>query len=147
MGNQMLQSCKGILIVFLTVELGTRWFNRGVAIIAGLVVGLSPVLIEYTTMIGSDMLFTAALLAVIFLFDKNLLQRNASKIASRRPWHSDRISIPVTSARTPSSSNSRFSVLCVKARDYFIAQAILHRCCSYADHRHPMVCAKLCFVR
>jgi Gpi18-like mannosyltransferase len=43
-------------------------------------------------MIGSDMLFTAAILAVLLLFDRNLLQRNASKIASGRPWHSDRIS-------------------------------------------------------
>jgi 4-amino-4-deoxy-L-arabinose transferase-like glycosyltransferase len=60
----------GILIVFLTVELGTRWFNRRVAIIAGLLVGLWPVLIEYTTIIGSEMLFTAALLGVLLLFDK-----------------------------------------------------------------------------
>jgi 4-amino-4-deoxy-L-arabinose transferase-like glycosyltransferase len=60
----------GILIVFLTVELGSRWFNRAVAIIAGLLVGMWPVLIEYTTIIGSELLFAAALLGVLLLFDK-----------------------------------------------------------------------------
>ena len=60
----------GILIVFLTVELGTRWFNRRVAMIAGLLVGLWPIFIEYTTIIGSEMLFTAVLLGVLLLFDK-----------------------------------------------------------------------------
>jgi 4-amino-4-deoxy-L-arabinose transferase-like glycosyltransferase len=59
----------GILIVFLTVELGSRWFNRAVAIIAGLLVALWPVLIEYTTIIGSELLFAAALLGVLLLFD------------------------------------------------------------------------------
>src|SRR5262245_12381288 len=39
----------GILIVFLTVKLGTRWFSSPVAVISGLLVSLWPVLIEYTT--------------------------------------------------------------------------------------------------
>jgi 4-amino-4-deoxy-L-arabinose transferase-like glycosyltransferase len=60
----------GILIVFLTVELATRWFNQVVAIIAGLLVGLWPVLIEFTTIIASEMLFTAVLLSVLLLFDE-----------------------------------------------------------------------------
>jgi 4-amino-4-deoxy-L-arabinose transferase-like glycosyltransferase len=60
----------GVLIVVLTVELGSRWFNRAVAITAGLLVGLWPVFIEYTTIIGSELLFTAALLGVLLLFDK-----------------------------------------------------------------------------
>jgi hypothetical protein len=60
----------GVLIVFLTVELGSRWFNRTVGIIAGLLVGLWPVLIEYTTIIASEMLFAAALLGVLCLFDE-----------------------------------------------------------------------------
>src|ERR1700730_14740784 len=60
----------GILIVFLTVELGSRWFNRAVAMVAGLLVGLWPIFIEYTTIIGSEMLFAAALLGVLLLFDK-----------------------------------------------------------------------------
>jgi 4-amino-4-deoxy-L-arabinose transferase-like glycosyltransferase len=60
----------GILIVFLTVELGTRWFNRRVAIIAGLLVALWPVLIEFTTIVGSELLFTAVFLAVLLLYDE-----------------------------------------------------------------------------
>jgi 4-amino-4-deoxy-L-arabinose transferase-like glycosyltransferase len=62
----------GILIVLLTIELGTRWFNRKVGIIAGLLVGSWPVFIEYTTIIGSEPLFTAALLAILLLFDRIL---------------------------------------------------------------------------
>ena len=60
----------GVLIVFLTVELGSRWFNRAVGIIAGLLVGLWPVLIEFTTIIASEILFAAALLGVLCLFDE-----------------------------------------------------------------------------
>jgi 4-amino-4-deoxy-L-arabinose transferase-like glycosyltransferase len=60
----------GVLIVFLTIELGRRWFNRTVGLIAGLLVALWPVFIEYTTIIGSEMLFTAALLGVLLLFDE-----------------------------------------------------------------------------
>jgi 4-amino-4-deoxy-L-arabinose transferase-like glycosyltransferase len=60
----------GVLIVLLTVELGRRWFNRTVGIIAGLLVGLWPVFIEYTTIVASEMLFTAALLGVLLLFDE-----------------------------------------------------------------------------
>jgi 4-amino-4-deoxy-L-arabinose transferase-like glycosyltransferase len=60
----------GILIVFLTVELGTQWFNRGVGIIAGLLVALWPILIEFTTIVGSDLLFTVVLLATLLLYDK-----------------------------------------------------------------------------
>ena len=60
----------GVLIVFLTVELGSRWFNRTVGIVAGLLVGLWPVFIEYTTIIASEMPFAAALLGVLLLFDE-----------------------------------------------------------------------------
>jgi 4-amino-4-deoxy-L-arabinose transferase-like glycosyltransferase len=60
----------GVLIVFLTVELGSRWFNRAVGIVAGLIVGLWPVLIEYTTIVASETLFAAALLGVLLLFDE-----------------------------------------------------------------------------
>jgi hypothetical protein len=60
----------GVLIVFLTVELGSRWFNRAVGIIAGLLVGLWPVLIEYTTIVASEMLFAAVLLGILCLFDE-----------------------------------------------------------------------------
>ena len=60
----------GLVIVLLTIKLGTRWFNRRVGIIAGLLVGLWPVFIEYTTIIGSEPLFTAALLGILLLFDK-----------------------------------------------------------------------------
>jgi 4-amino-4-deoxy-L-arabinose transferase-like glycosyltransferase len=60
----------GILIVFLTIELGSRWFGRAVGIIAGLLVGFWPVLIEYTTIVASEMLFAAALLGVLLLFDE-----------------------------------------------------------------------------
>jgi 4-amino-4-deoxy-L-arabinose transferase-like glycosyltransferase len=60
----------GVLIVFLTIELGRRWFNQTVGLIAGLLVALWPVFIEYTTIIGSEMLFTATLLGVLLLFDE-----------------------------------------------------------------------------
>jgi len=60
----------GVLIVFLTVELGSRWFNRAVGIVAGLIVGLWPVLIEYTTIVASETLFAAALLGILLLFDE-----------------------------------------------------------------------------
>jgi len=60
----------GVLIVFLTIELGRRWFNRTVGLLAGLLVALWPVFIEYTTIIGSEMLFAAALLGVLLLFDE-----------------------------------------------------------------------------
>lgn len=59
-----------VLIVFLTIELGRRWFNRTVGLLAGLLVALWPVFIEYTTIIGSEMLFAAALLGVLLLFDE-----------------------------------------------------------------------------
>jgi 4-amino-4-deoxy-L-arabinose transferase-like glycosyltransferase len=60
----------GVLIVLLTVELGSRWFNRAVGIVAGLLVALWPVFIEYTTIVASEMLFTAALLGVLLVFDE-----------------------------------------------------------------------------
>jgi 4-amino-4-deoxy-L-arabinose transferase-like glycosyltransferase len=60
----------GVLIVFLTIELGRRWFNQTVGLIAGLLVALWPVFMEYTTIIGSEMLFTATLLGVLLLFDE-----------------------------------------------------------------------------
>jgi 4-amino-4-deoxy-L-arabinose transferase-like glycosyltransferase len=70
----------GILIVFLTIELGSRWFNRAVAIIAGLLVALWPVLIEYTTIMGSELLFAAALLGVLLLFDSICSNERHSKL-------------------------------------------------------------------
>lgn len=60
----------GVLIVFLTVELGRRWFNRAVGLIAGFLIALWPVFIEYTTVVASEMLFTVALLGVLLLFDE-----------------------------------------------------------------------------
>ncbi len=59
-----------VLIVVLTIELGSRWFNRAVGIVAGLLVGLWPVLIEYTTIVASEMLFAVALLGILSLFDE-----------------------------------------------------------------------------
>jgi 4-amino-4-deoxy-L-arabinose transferase-like glycosyltransferase len=60
----------GMLVVFLTFELATRWFDRTVAAVAALLVAIWPVLVEYTTIIGSELLFAAATLGILLLFDR-----------------------------------------------------------------------------
>jgi 4-amino-4-deoxy-L-arabinose transferase-like glycosyltransferase len=72
----------GVLVVFLTIELGSRWFNRAVGTIAGLLVGLWPVLIEDTTVVASEMLFAAALLGILCLFDEICSNESHVKLLS-----------------------------------------------------------------
>lgn len=57
----------GLLVVGLTMRLGTVWFNRQIGLIAGLIVAVWPVFIQYTTIIASELIFAACLLASLLV--------------------------------------------------------------------------------
>ena len=145
-GNQMLQLAIGVLIVFLTIELGRRWFNRTVGLIAGLLVALWPVFIEYTTIIGSEMLFTAALLGVLLLFDE--ICSNERHLTLLAVVFGGLIGFATLLRPTAISSRAAcFSVLFAKASNRSDAQTSLYIDSSYPHRSRAVVSTQLCLVR
>jgi len=57
----------GVAIVALTMVVVERWVGEGTAIIAGLMGALWPTLIQFTTIIASELIFAALVLAVVAL--------------------------------------------------------------------------------
>ncbi len=57
----------GVAIVALTMVVVERWFGEATAIVAGLMVALWPTLIQFTTIIASELIFAALVLAVVAL--------------------------------------------------------------------------------
>lgn len=136
----------GVLIVFLTIELGRRWFNRTVGLIAGLLVALWPVFIEYTTIIGSEMLFTAALLGVLLLFDE--ICSNERHLTLLAVVFGGLIGIATLLRPTAISSRAAcFSVLFAKASNRSDAQTSLYIDSSYPHRSRAVVSTQLCLVR
>ena len=57
----------GLLIVVLTMNLVERWFGFEISIITGFIIAVWPTLIQFTTIIASELLFTALVLSVMLL--------------------------------------------------------------------------------
>jgi 4-amino-4-deoxy-L-arabinose transferase-like glycosyltransferase len=55
----------GIIIIGVSMQLAEKWFNRQVALLTGLLLTLWPNTIQFTTILSSELLFTALLLIVI----------------------------------------------------------------------------------
>lgn len=55
----------GIIIISVSMQLAEKWFNRQVALLTGLLLTLWPNIIQFTTILSSELLFTALLLIVI----------------------------------------------------------------------------------
>jgi 4-amino-4-deoxy-L-arabinose transferase-like glycosyltransferase len=57
----------GLLVVALTMALAAHWFDRRAALFAGLIAACWPLLIQFTTVLASELLFTALCLASLAL--------------------------------------------------------------------------------
>lgn len=55
----------GVFVVGAAMQLAEWWFNRRVSLVTGLVLGLWPNLIEFTTLLATELLFCALLLAAL----------------------------------------------------------------------------------
>lgn len=60
----------GMLIVWLTSALAQRHFNQKTAILASLFVAAWPILIQFTTILASELIFISLILAAIFIWGK-----------------------------------------------------------------------------
>jgi 4-amino-4-deoxy-L-arabinose transferase-like glycosyltransferase len=55
----------GIIIIGISMQLAARWFNQQIALLTGLLLTLWPNIIQFTTILSSELLFTALLLIVM----------------------------------------------------------------------------------
>lgn len=60
----------GVLIVWLTYALTQRYLNQKTAILASLLVAVWPVLIQFTTILASELIFILLILAAIYVWGK-----------------------------------------------------------------------------
>lgn len=60
----------GVLIVWLTYALTQRYLNQKTAILASLLVAAWPVLIQFTTILASELIFILLILAAIYIWGK-----------------------------------------------------------------------------
>jgi len=58
-----------LVTILLVMKLAERWFNRGVALLAGLLLALWPVQIEFTSVLGSELLFNVLILCWLAILD------------------------------------------------------------------------------
>ena len=58
----------GITIIWGSMRLAERWFNQQVAWLTGLILTLWPVTIQFTTVLSSELLFTALLLIALVIW-------------------------------------------------------------------------------
>lgn len=58
----------GIVIIWCSMRLAERWFNQQVAWLTGLILTLWPVTIQFTTVLSSELLFTALLLIALVIW-------------------------------------------------------------------------------
>jgi 4-amino-4-deoxy-L-arabinose transferase-like glycosyltransferase len=57
-----------VVIVWATMQLAERWFSHRVALFAGLLLAFWPVTIQFTTVLSSELLFTALLLVAMHIW-------------------------------------------------------------------------------
>jgi 4-amino-4-deoxy-L-arabinose transferase-like glycosyltransferase len=55
----------GIIIIGISMQLAAKWFNQQIALLTGLLLTLWPNTIQFTTILASELLFTALLLIVL----------------------------------------------------------------------------------
>ncbi len=58
----------GIVVIWCSMQLAERWFNQQVAWLTGLVLTLWPVTIQFTTVLSSELLFTALFLIALVIW-------------------------------------------------------------------------------
>jgi len=58
----------GLAVVYFSMALALRWFNAGVGLWTGLLLALWPMQIEFTTILSSELLFQALILAAIWIW-------------------------------------------------------------------------------
>lgn len=58
----------GITIIWCSMQLAERWFNQQVAWLTGLLLTLWPVTIQFTTVLSSELLFTALFLVAMIIW-------------------------------------------------------------------------------
>ncbi|MFW5432417.1 MAG: ArnT family glycosyltransferase [Methylophilaceae bacterium] len=63
----------GVLIVWLTYAITKQYFNQSTAILASLIVAIWPILIEFTTIYASELIFIFLVLSAIYIWgNKNI---------------------------------------------------------------------------
>lgn len=63
----------GVMIVWLTYAITQRYLNQTIAVLAGMLVAIWPILIEFTTILASELLFIFLLLSAIYIWgSKNI---------------------------------------------------------------------------
>ena len=55
----------GIIIIGISMQLAAKWFNQQIALLTGLLLTFWPNIIQFTTILSSELLFTALLLIVM----------------------------------------------------------------------------------
>src|SRR5690606_28151942 len=65
----------GLMVVLFSMLLAERWFNRAAALVTGLLLACWPVLIQFTTILGSELMFAALLTASLWVWT-----------CKERPW-------------------------------------------------------------
>ena len=65
----LLNICISLGTIWITMTLAGRWFSNRVAIYAGLLLALWPAQIEFVTVLGSELVFNALLMAWLLVWD------------------------------------------------------------------------------
>jgi 4-amino-4-deoxy-L-arabinose transferase-like glycosyltransferase len=58
----------GMVVIWASMQLAEKWFNRHIAALTGLLLALWPVTIQFTTVLSSELLFTALLLVAMMVW-------------------------------------------------------------------------------